>query len=283
MPLFVTVTPGTTVTNSTTLDATTLNLLGTPSVDVTGTVDGGSLTLSAGSVTTVAIADNAVTFAKLDNIDSDRLIGRDSAGSGDPEQITVGGGLQFSGSGGVEIAARGVTEAKLFEVTTKKLLGRNATTNGDVQQITVGGGLALSDGGVLTASSTFIKYTSPAGIGVPASAGGQVTPVEHQLSGVPSIFRVYARCVDASGSTGYSVNDIVPIECFMANGYTSTPFVNWADASYLGLRRNATNPMIYLPHKTTGIAVQMTNNDGTVSGSAQLTKWNILFEAVRFT
>lgn len=283
MPLFVTVTPGTTVTNSTTLDATTLNLLGTPSVDVTGTVDGGSLTLSAGSVTTVAIADNAVTFAKLDNIDSDRLIGRDSAGSGDPEQITVGGGLQFSGSGGVEIAARGVTEAKLFEVTTKKLLGRNATTNGDVQQITVGGGLALSDGGVLTASSTFIKYTSPAGIGVPASVGGQVTPVEHQLSGVPSIFRVYARCVDASGSTGYSVNDIVPIECFMANGYTSTPFVNWADASYLGLRRNATNPMIYLPHKTTGIAVQMTNNDGTVSGSAQLTKWNILFEAVRFT
>ena len=283
MPLFVTITPGTTITNSTTLDATTLNLLGTPSVDVTGTVDGGSLTLSAGSVTTVAIADNAVTFAKLDNIDSDRLIGRDSAGSGDPEQITVGGGLQFSGSGGVEIAARGVTEAKLFEVTTKKLLGRNATTNGDVQQITVGSGLSLSDGGVLTASSTFIKYTSPAGIGVPASAGGQVTPVEHQLSGVPSIFRVYARCVDASGSTGYSVNDIVPIECFMANGYTSTPFVNWADASYLGLRRNATNPMIYLPHKTTGIAVQMTNNDGTVSGSAQLTKWNILFEAVRFS
>jgi len=283
MPLFVTVTPGTTVTNSTTLDATTLNLLGTPSVDVTGTVDGGSLSLSAGSVGTTELASDAVTFAKMQNIDSDRLIGRDSAGSGDPEQITVGGGLQFSGSGGVEIAARGVTEAKLFEVTTKKLLGRNATTNGDVQQITVGGGLALSDGGVLTASSTFIKYTSPAGIGVPASAGGQVTPVEHQLSGVPSIFRVYARCVDASGSTGYSVNDIVPIECFMANGYTSTPFVNWADASYLGLRRNATNPMIYLPHKTTGIAVQMTNNDGTVSGSAQLTKWNILFEAVRFT
>jgi len=283
MPLFVTVTPGTTVTNSTTLDATTLNLLGTPSVDVTGTVDGGSLSISPGSVGTAQLADNAVTFAKLDNIDSDRLIGRDSAGSGDPEQITVGGGLQFSGSGGVEIAARGVTEAKLFEVTTKKLLGRNATTNGDVQQITVGSGLSLSDGGVLTASSTFIKYTSPAGIGVPASAGGQVTPVEHQLSGVPSIFRVYARCVDASGSTGYSVNDIVPIECFMANGYTSTPFVNWADASYLGLRRNATNPMIYLPHKTTGIAVQMTNNDGTVSGSAQLTKWNILFEAVRFT
>jgi len=284
MPLFVTVTPGTTVTNSTTLDATTLNLLGTPSVDVTGTVDGGSLTLSAGSVTTVAIADNAVTFAKLDNIDGDRLIGRDDAGSGDPTQISVGGGLQFTGSNSIEIGNGLVTYAKIQNTAAgKRLIGRAGTAAGTVGEIEVGTGLNLSDGGVLTASSTFIKYTSPAGIGVPASAGGQVTPVEHQLSGVPSIFRVYARCVDASGSTGYSVNDIVPIECFMANGYTSTPFVNWADASYLGLRRNATNPMIYLPHKTTGIAVQMTNNDGTVSGSAQLTKWNILFEAVRFT
>lgn len=269
MPLFVTVTPGTTVTNSTTLDATTLNLLGTPSVDVTGTVDGGSLTLSAGSVTTVAIADNAVTFAKLDNIDSDRLIGRDSAGSGDPEQITVGGGLQFSGSGGVEIAARGVTEAKLFEVTTKKLLGRNATTNGDVQQITVGGGLALSDGGVLSASKTITTYSSPSGVAIPA-AGGEIAGFNHTLGGYPSQFRVFAQCVNPSSTSGYPLGYRIPIEAFQGD-FDVPAFVAWASSSQLGLRRtNQTN--IHLNNYNTGARAIYPAAD-----------WQLYFEAVRFS
>jgi hypothetical protein len=43
MPLFVNVTPGTTITPTTTLSASTLNLLGTPTVNITGTIDGGTL------------------------------------------------------------------------------------------------------------------------------------------------------------------------------------------------------------------------------------------------
>ncbi len=49
MPLFVTVTPGTTVSSTTTLSASTLNLLGTPTVNITGTIDGGTLTKSCDS------------------------------------------------------------------------------------------------------------------------------------------------------------------------------------------------------------------------------------------
>ena len=269
MPLFVTVTPGTTVTNSTTLDATTLNLLGTPSVDVTGTVDGGSLSLSAGSVGTTELASDAVTFAKMQNIDSDRLIGRDSAGSGDPEQITVGGGLQFTGSGGVEIAARGVTEAKLFEVTTKKLLGRNATTNGDVQQITVGGGLALSDGGVLSASNTITTYSSPSGLAIPA-AGGQVAGFNHSLGGYPSSYVVFAQCVNVSGSNGFANGDRVSIDSIQ--GDSDVPaFVAWATNAQLGLRRtNQVN--LYLNNKSTGARTIISSSD-----------WQLYFEAVRFS
>lgn len=276
MPLFVTVTPGTTVTNSTTLDATTLNLLGTPSVDVTGTVDGGSLTLSAGSVTTVAIADNAVTFAKLDNIDSDRLIGRDSAGSGDPEQITVGGGLQFSGSGGVEIAARGVTEAKLFEVTTKKLLGRNATTNGDVQQITVGTGLTLSDAGTLSVSASVKTWTS-AELTVPnAGSTESITFASTTLGGAPDIVAAYLKCVDAGGDATYALNDTLEIGMIIGDiSDTEVPaFSVYLNSSSVNILRgnSGIGMLLIVPQKTTGYAIaQMTAS-----------KWRLIVKLLKF-
>lgn len=40
-------------------------------------------------------------LAVIQNIATDRILGRDTAGSGDPEQLTVGGGLEFTGSGGI--------------------------------------------------------------------------------------------------------------------------------------------------------------------------------------
>ena len=270
MPLFVTVTPGTTVTNSTTLDATTLNLLGTPSVDVTGTVDGGSLTLSAGSVTTVAIADNAVTFAKLDNIAGDRLIGRDDAGSGDPTQISVGGGLQFTGSNSIEIGNGLVTYAKIQNTANgSRLIGRAAAAGGTVGEIEVGSGLSLSVGGVLSASNTITTYSSPSGVAIPA-AGGQIAGFNHTLGGYPSQFRVFAQCVNASSTSGYPLGYRIPIEAFQGDSDVSA-FVAWASSSQLGLRRtNQTN--LHLNNYNTGARAIYPAGD-----------WQLYFEAVRFS
>lgn len=64
----------------------------------------GDVTASAGSGATT-VANNAVTFAKMQDITSDRLLGRDTASSGDPEELTVGGGLEFTGSGGIRRSA----------------------------------------------------------------------------------------------------------------------------------------------------------------------------------
>lgn len=50
-------------------------------------------------------ADDFVTFARMQNIATDRLIGRDTALSGNPEELTVGGGLEFTGSGGIQRSA----------------------------------------------------------------------------------------------------------------------------------------------------------------------------------
>jgi hypothetical protein len=52
-----------------------------------------------------AVVDDSITFAKMQNIATDRLIGRDTASTGDPETITVGGGLEFTGSGGIQRSA----------------------------------------------------------------------------------------------------------------------------------------------------------------------------------
>ena len=277
MPLFVTVTPGTTVSNTTTLDATVLNLLGTPAIDVTGTVDGGSLSLSAGSVGTTELASDAVTFAKMQNIDSDRLIGRDSAGSGDPEQITVGGGLQFTGSGGVEIAARGVTEAKLFEVTTKKLLGRNATTNGDVQQITVGTGLTLSDAGTLSVSASVKTWTS-AELTVPnQGATESITFASTTLGGAPDIVAAYLKCVDAGGDATYALNDTLEIGMIVGdNADTEVPgfgvYLNSTSVNIIRSTNGNQSMLLIVPGKTTGVPIHQ------VTAS----KWRLIVKLLKF-
>jgi hypothetical protein len=41
----------------------------------------------------------------LSSITTDRLLGRDTAGTGGPEQLTVGGGVEFTGSGGIQRSA----------------------------------------------------------------------------------------------------------------------------------------------------------------------------------
>ena len=275
MPLFVTVTPGTTVTNSTTLDATTLNLLGTPSVDVIGTVDGGSLSLAAGSVGTTQLAANAVTFAKLQQIGTDKLIGRDTAGTGDAVEIGVAGGLEFSGSNTVQIASRGVTEAKLFEVTTKKLLGRNATTNGDVQQITVGSGLALSDAGTLSAS---IKTWTSSELSVPAAGSKQtILFTDTTLGGAPDILTGFLKCVDAGGDATYAQNDLVLLDSVISdtNEVETPAFGRYVDSTSINCITTS-HSYILVPNKTTGLYIYTTT-------AVNRSKWRLVLKAIKFS
>lgn len=61
--------------------------------ELTGDVTAGPGTGSQAAT----IAADAVTFAKMPNIATDSLIGRDTAGTGDPENLTLGTGLTISG------------------------------------------------------------------------------------------------------------------------------------------------------------------------------------------
>ena len=167
MPLFVTVTPGTTVTSSTTLDASTLNLLGTPSVDVTGTVDGGSLSISAGSVPLTSLVSQA----------SGTLVGNGSGAAASPvalssTDLTFTASTVNIGTGAVvegKIGARAVTIAKFQAINTNKLLGRTTASSGDIEEITVGTGLTLSAGSLtsLRPRTAFTNFEGTATYNVP--------------------------------------------------------------------------------------------------------------------
>lgn len=68
-----------------------------------------------------SLASNIIPFSNIAQIGTDRLVGRDSAGTGNLEQILVTGGLGFSGFGELEIQTGGVTETKILDTAVTYL------------------------------------------------------------------------------------------------------------------------------------------------------------------
>jgi len=169
MPLFVTVTPGTTVSASTTLDASTLNLLGTPSVDVTGTVDGGSVSITNGSVPLASLVAQA----------NATIVGNGSGVSNSPVALNASADFAFTPTTmaintnavtTAKIANSNVTYDKIQDVSNdNRLLGR-AGGGVNVAELTVGSNLTLSAGALnalrpalseTTVTSNTNSYSSP--------------------------------------------------------------------------------------------------------------------------
>jgi hypothetical protein len=96
----------------------------------------------------------------LGNITTDRLIGRDTAGTGESEQLTVGNGLEFTGAGGIGIANDGVTYARMQNVSAaSRVLGRGSAGGaGDTEELTPSGGMSIS--GTSLYSSTVLLYAN---------------------------------------------------------------------------------------------------------------------------
>lgn len=145
-------------------EATSVNAITALTGDVTAT--------GPGSVA-ATIANDAVTFAKMQNIATDSLIGRDTAGSGDPENILLNATLSMDGSGNLQraaltgdvtaaagsnattIANDAVTLAKIANAAANdKLLGSgNAGAGANYEEITLGSGLTMT-GTTLSASGS---------------------------------------------------------------------------------------------------------------------------------
>jgi len=125
----------------------------------------GDVTGSGTGTVPATVAANAVTFAKMQQIATDRLLGRDSLLTGDVEQLTVGGGLEFTGSGGIQTSA--------FTGNVTKAAGGTATTIANAvvapAMLTTGGpswnaGGDLVVGGDLTVTGNDIKSSTATAI-----------------------------------------------------------------------------------------------------------------------
>ncbi len=124
--------------------------------------DFGDITTSASGLTWT-IDNDVVTFAKFQNIATDKLVGRDAAASGDPTEIGVTGGIDFDGSNNIRttaftgdvtksaggtaltIANDAVTFAKMQNISSGRVIGRYTGGSGDPQELVIGTGLTISN------------------------------------------------------------------------------------------------------------------------------------------
>lgn len=134
---------------------TMLGLTGTNSGDQTITLTGDVTGSGTGSFATT-IASNAVTFAKMQNVATQVILGRDTGGTGNIEAlapstvktmlqlsgtntgdqtITLTGDVTGSGTGSfaATIANNAVSLAKMATIATASFLGRNTASTGNVE------------------------------------------------------------------------------------------------------------------------------------------------------
>jgi hypothetical protein len=123
-------------------------------------------TIAANAVTTSKIANTAVTFAKIQNINTNRLLGRSSAGSGSVEEISIGSGLSLSGgtlsaSGGGGSAVWKVQGGSTDATTNTQNIYHNANVwLGDGSGSSSSYRLQVSGTSYLTGSVTLNNITS---------------------------------------------------------------------------------------------------------------------------
>lgn len=166
-----------------------------PNTTVTVAMDSGSLptTLSAVAVSILSFTNSAVPPGIFGTIATDKLLGRDTAGTGGVEQIGVSGGLEFTGSGGIQRSAltgdatasagsnavtipnNTVTFAKMQDIATDSLIGRDTAASGDPENITLNATLSMTGAGALQRAALTGDVTASAGSNATTIANDAVT------------------------------------------------------------------------------------------------------------
>lgn len=132
---------------------------GTNNIEVSITKGYGIGTPSDGTISTAKVVDSAITFAKIQDIATDTILGRETSGDGEIEELTLSSAFQLSGgelqlaSAGIPTAAvqdSAVTYAKIQDVTNNTVLGRKTSGSGVVEEIGIGSGLTISGGNLIT-------------------------------------------------------------------------------------------------------------------------------------
>ena len=196
--------------------------------------DKGDITVSANGATWT-IDTNAVSLAKIQTIATDTLLGRDTASTGNVEQISVSGGIEFTGSGGIRtsaftgdvtktaggtvttIAANSVTNAKMTNVATQTFKGRNTAGTGSPEDLSVstvrtmlsiGNVDNTSDANKPVSSATQTALDLKANLNSPALSGTPTAPTVANNNNSNTIATTaYVDAMVAGAGAGGSISD----------------------------------------------------------------------------
>lgn len=158
-------------------------ITGVTNINITGIAppdgDKGDIVVT-GSGATWTIDTNVVTFAKFQQITSDRLLGRDTAGTGNVEEISLGSSLALGGLALVRAALTGdITAAQGSNATTLATVNANVGTFGSATQVSQ---VTVNGKGLVTAASNVTISGVPAADGdygdVVVSGAGTVWTID---------------------------------------------------------------------------------------------------------
>jgi len=200
----------------------------------------------AGSVGGGSIQDGAVTYQKIQNVSEDRLLGRDTSPAGQAQEIIVTGGLEFTGTGGIQrsalsgdvtaaagsgttaIAANAVSNGKFRQSVARSVIGRAGATDGNVADIAAG-----ADDLFLVRRSGTLQFGALTAADLPNVTSGTYTPTLAAVTNIDtltlytcqylrvgSIVTVSGR-LDADATTGgvARVGISLPIASAFANAH----------------------------------------------------------------
>lgn len=174
---------------------------------------------SEGSVGNDQIEDGEVTFSKIQNVTPDRLLGRDTSPAGVVQELIVGGGLEFTGSGiqrsaltgdisaaagssETTIANYAVIDLKIRQGAAASVIGRAASSLGDVADIVAG-----ADGRFLVRRSGALQFDTLADADIPAAIArdAEVTSAISALNLASGTYTPTLTSVaNIDGTTAYS-------------------------------------------------------------------------------
>lgn len=148
------------------------------------------------SITAIVI-DDSITFAKMQNITTNRLLGRSTAATGNIEELTIGSGLQLSGG---TLSATGgsgtVTSVALAVPSIMSVSGSPITTSGTITTSLVAQAANIVFAGPSSGASTTPTFRSLVSDDIPSLASTKISDFSEAVDD-----RVNALLVEGTGIT----------------------------------------------------------------------------------
>ena len=214
---------------------------------------------------TANVINDSITYQKIQNVTTDRLLGRDTSGSGDVEELTVGNGIEFTGTTGIQASTR-----TLSTVTTAVTIN-NTTAETTIFSYTIPANTVGSAGRLmLDLYSTFLNNSGTnRGWRMKVKLGG-TTVLDFDTgsnSATSAAYRGNHTMINLF-ELGATNSQIMTLEYFQANAATTFGTVN------TGQGASASNAPNHLSINSGALTTDMTSSqtlEVTIALSTNLT------------